>query len=69
MRYEVVNSLWKAVSREYMSEDGAIAAVEQFSILSPSFIDFSEDDWAGALKTAIRLGTTVYDSFYLIASR
>ncbi len=69
MSYEVVNSLLQAFSKGYMSEDDAIAAVEQLFILSPRFIDFNEDDWAEVLKTAIRLGITAYDSSYLIASK
>ncbi len=69
LRYEVVNSLWRAVSRGYMSEDDAIAAAEQLSILSPRFIDLSADDWAEVLKTALRLRITAYDSSYLIASK
>jgi predicted nucleic acid-binding protein len=68
VRYEVGNTLWKAVKRKMVSADEASKKFSQFIKLKLDSVELDEQECLEALNWAVRNDITYYDSVYVKAS-
>ena len=68
VRYEVGNTLWKAVKQRVISAHEASQKLSQFIKLKLDSVELDEQECLDALSWAVQNNTTYYDSVYVKAS-
>jgi len=65
LRYETLNSLWKAVERNNVRVEDALSIWKTFLKIEPKSINLDPEDLTKALKIATTNHTTSYDASYI----
>jgi predicted nucleic acid-binding protein len=68
VRYEVGNTLWKAVKQKMINAQEASQKFSQFIKLKVDCVELDEQECVDALTWALKNDTTYYDSVYVKAS-
>jgi len=66
--YEVLNSIWKAVTRKLMKISQAKTYCQTISKIMPTTIKFESKDLEKVMEIAVKENITIYDAAYIITA-